>query len=109
MTMAKKSVIQTDQAREFSETMDERFRRKYAALLQLLEEQGFLRAPHAEKVAGQENLFALRVMTQGNYRYFYCYDTGTIVFVLSGYSKKSNEIPRREVARAVQIRKELGL
>ena len=60
--MAKKSVIQTDQAREFSETMDECSRRKYAALLQL-----------------------------------------------SGYSKKSNEIPRREVARAVQIRKELGL
>ena len=107
--MANKTVIQTDQAREFAETMDALSRRKYAALLQLLGEQGFLRAPHAEKVEGLENLFALRVMTNGNYRYFYCYDTGTIVFVLSGYSKKSNQIPRRELDRALQIRKELDL
>ena len=107
--MPGKTVIQTDQAREFMETMDSLSQRKYAAILQLLAEQGFLRAPRAEKVEGQRNLFAFRILTDGNYRYFYCYDTGTIVYVLSGYSKKSNDIPRREIDRALQIRKDLGL
>ncbi len=48
-------------------------------------------------------------MTAGNYRYFYCYDTGSIIFVLHGYSKRTNRIPRRELARALAIRKDLGL
>ena len=107
--MPGKTVIQTDQAREFMETMDPLSQRKYAAILHLLAEQGFLRAPRAEKVEGQQNLFAFRILTDGNYRYFYCYDAGTIVYVLSGYSKKSNDIPRREINRALQIRKDLGL
>lgn len=107
--MPGKIVIQTDQAREFMETMDSLSQRKYGAILQLLSECGFLRAPFGEKVEGHENLFAFRILTNGNYRYFYCYDTGTIVYVLSGYSKKSNDIPRREIDRALQIRKELGL
>lgn len=107
--MPGKTVIQTDQAREFMETMDPLSQRKYAAILQLLAERGFLRAPRAEKVEGQQNLFAFRILTDGNHRYFYCYDAGTIVYVLSGYSKKSNDIPRREIDRALQIRKDLGL
>ena len=107
--MPAKTVIQTDQAIEFMETMGPLSQRKYAAILDLLAEQGFLRAPRAEKVVGQRNLFAFRILTDGNYRHFYCHDTGTIVYVLSGYSKKSNEIPRRELDRALQIRKDLGL
>ena len=107
--MPGKTVIQTDQAIEFMETMDPLSQRKYAAILHLLAEQGFLRAPRAEKIEGQQNLFAFRILTDGNYRYFYCYDAGTTIYVLSGYSKKSNDIPRREIDRALQIRKDLGL
>ena len=107
--MPRKTVIQTDQAREYRNTMDPLSQRKYVALLDLLAERGSLYAPFAEKVAGVENLFALRIMTAGNYRYFYCYDTGTIVFVLNGYAKKSKRIPQRELDRALAIRKELGI
>ena len=66
-------------------------------------------APLGEKIEAEENLFAIRVMTGGNYRFFYCYDTGTIIYVLNGYQKKSRLIPKRELKRAKQIRKELGL
>ena len=107
--MPRKTVIQTDQAREYRNTMDPLSQRKYVALLQLLEERGQLHAPFAEKVEGVDNLFALRIMTAGNYRYFYCYDAGELIFVLHGYSKKATRIPRRELARSLAIRKELGL
>ena len=45
-------------------------RKKLAREVALLEVQGFLRAPMAEKVS--ENLFAMRIMTAGNERFFYC-------------------------------------
>ena len=107
--MPGKTILETPQARDFASTMDDLTKKKYAALLQILSERGFLQAPFAEIVEAEDNLFALRILTKGNYRYFYCYDTGTAVIVLSGYSKKTNRIPSSEKARAIAIRKELGL
>lgn len=107
--MPGKTILETPQARAFVDTMDALSRKKYAALLALLAEHGFLSAPAAEKVTGEENLFALRILTRSNYRYFYCYDDGVTIFILSGYSKRSEQIPRREIDRANNIKKELGL
>lgn len=66
-------------------------RKKLAREVALLEAQGFLRAPMAEKVS--VNLFAMRIMTAGNERFFYCYDDGNTIYVLSGYTKKPMKIP----------------
>ena len=107
--MPGKTILETPQARAFVDTMDALSRKKYAAMLALLAEHGFLSAPAAEKVTGEENLFALRILTRNNYRCFYCYDDGVTIFVLSGYSKRSEQIPRREIDKANNIKKELGL
>ena len=107
--MPGKTILETPQARAFVDTMDALSRKKYAALLALLAEHGFLSAPAAEKVAGEANLFALRILTRNNYRYFCCYDDGTTNFILSGYSKRTEQIPRREINKANTIKKELGL
>lgn len=107
--MQKKRVIQTHEAAVFAETMSVLSQKKYTAARELLQEQGFLYAPQAEKVAGHQNLFVIRIMTDGNERFFYCYDTGTTIFILSGYEKKTAKIPARELEKALQIKKGLGL
>lgn len=107
--MAGKTVIQTQSAIEFAATMDEASVIRYNATLDVLEERGRLEAPLAEKVEGQDNLFAIRVITGGNYRFFYCYDAGTTIFVLNGYQKKTRRIPGRELKQALRIKRELGL
>ncbi|MBR4757700.1 MAG: type II toxin-antitoxin system RelE/ParE family toxin [Bacteroidaceae bacterium] len=107
--MTGKTVIQTEQAMVFAATLDEVSLVRYHATLDVLEERGRLESPLAEKIEGQTNLFAIRIMTGGNYRFFYCYDTGTSIFILNGYSKKTQTIPRRELRLALKIRKELGL
>ncbi len=61
----------------------------------------------AEKIS--ENLFAMRIMTAANERFFYCYDDGITVYVLSGYTKKTAKIPKTELNRALAIKKGLGL
>jgi len=105
----KKHVVQTPQALEFAQKMSDLSQKKYAAIRKVLEENGYVNAPLAEKVEGHKNLFAIRIMTDGNERFFYCYALEDIIFILCGYEKRSRSIPAHELARALTIRKELGL
>ena len=104
-----KTVIFTEEAERFADTLDRQSQKKLARIRSLLEEQGFLRAPMAEKIEGVDNLFAIRILTDSNARFFYCYDDGTVVYVLSGYLKKTERIPKTELTRALAIKKGIGL
>jgi phage-related protein len=105
----KKTVIQLTHALEFAYQMSDLSQKKYAAIRKILEEQGYVHAPLAEKIEGQKNLFAIRIMTDGNERFFYCYAIADIIYVLCGYEKKTRTIPLSELARALAIKKEIGL
>lgn len=48
--------------------------KQYYAALDVLEGNGRLSAPRAEKVDGVDNMFAIRILTRGNERFFYCYE-----------------------------------
>ena len=52
-----------------------------------------------------DNLFAIRVMTRGNERFFYCYEEEDAIYVLHGYGKKTMRIPQKELNMALAIRK----
>lgn len=102
-----KRIIFTEEAEAFADSMDFLSQKKLARMVTILESQGFLRAPMAEKVS--DNLFAIRIMTAANNRFFYCYDDGITIYVISGYTKKSAHIPTKELNRAIAIKKGLGL
>ena len=68
---------------------------------------GYLRYPEAEKFDEYENLFAIRIVTSGNERFFYCYDDGEMVIVLHSFAKRTKKTPRAELQKALRIRKEL--
>lgn len=74
-----------------------------------LEEYGYLVAPYDEKIAGQDGLFVIRILTGNNVRFFYFYiDKSVEVWVLSRYEKRSWKIPSDEIKRALKIMKSLG-
>ena len=75
----------------------------------MLAEEGFSSAPHTEKLAGYANLYAIRITHGQNVRFFYCYDTGDAIYILSGYEKKSEDIPVHEIKQALRLMKELKL
>ena len=109
-----KEVLYTEEAEAFAKDLPRLSKVKLVAITSLLETQGRLNKPHAEKVEGQENLYAITIRTRDNPRVFYAYDTGTIdtgtiVWLLSGYYKKTQKIPQRELNRALEIRRKLGL
>jgi len=75
----------------------------------MLKRNGRLASPYGEKVEGEENLFAIRIRKGGNARFFYAYDDGTAVWILNGYEKKTDRIPKRELKRARQLKRKYGL
>lgn len=104
-----KEVVFTDEAFEAEAEMNVIEFNEFHRIVQILEETGSLRAPFAEKIAGRENLFAIRVRKGGNYRVFYAYDDGTMVWLLNGYEKKTESIPRREIQEAIRLKRKYGL
>lgn len=107
--MAKKKVALTDEARAFLLTLEDDVHEQFTMICRKLEEYGYLVAPYGEKVAGQDGLFVIRILTGNNVRFFYCYiDKSVEVWALSGYEKRSRKIPGDEVKRALNIMKSLG-
>ncbi|MBQ8125373.1 MAG: type II toxin-antitoxin system RelE/ParE family toxin [Kiritimatiellae bacterium] len=102
--MAIKRIYETEEVKLFAAEMSPLSRRKYLVAKKVLAEVGYLRAPFAEKIEGHDSLFAIRIMTDGNERFFYCYDDGDIVAILHGYSKTTRRIPQNEIEQALRVK-----
>ena len=107
-TQPRKHVFYTSQAREFIDALPVAVHDELIAHLVTLEMHGFLNFPAGRKL--DRGLFEVRVAMEGNaYRVFYCYDNGTAVWVLSGFVKKTQQTPLREIAKALKIKRSIGL
>jgi phage-related protein len=104
-----KDIVETEESRAFYVTMNEAEKLEYENIYAILHDTGRLSAPYGEKIAGESNLFAIRIRTGGNARFFYAYDDGTAVWVLNGYEKKTEDIPKRELRRARRLKRKYQL
>lgn len=104
-----KEVIRTDEAVQAIALMSPAEYEEFLRLAKILAEDGCLQYPFAEKVGGEDNLFAMRIRKGGNFREFYAYDDGTCVWLLNGYEKKSADIPHKELRRARRLKRKYGL
>ena len=104
-----KKVIRTEEAIEAIGLMTAAEKLEFLRLAYILQETGRLEYPYAEKVAGADNLFAMRIRKGGNFREFYAYDDGVYIWLLNGYEKKSEKIPPRELKQALKLKRKYGL
>ena len=104
-----KEVLYTEEAEAFVGVLPRLSKGKFLATKDILERQGYLNKPLAEKVEGQENLFSITIHTSDNPRVFYAYDDGAVIWLLHGYNKKKNKIPLAELNKALAIRRRIGL
>ncbi len=104
----KKDVLYTKQAEAFLAQLAKETQQKVRRIFHKLEEQGYLCAPEAEKVEGQDGLFEVRVKDRaGQYRVFYFYYVEDIVWALLGFTKKTQKTPPAEIRKALAIKKEI--
>ena len=102
--MKGKRIYETEAVKAFYAEMSAASKRKYDHALAVLRQNGRLRYPEAEKFDEYDNLFAIRIITQGNERFFYCYDDGEVVAVLHAFAKKTTKTPLSEIKYALKIR-----
>ena len=58
-------------------------------------------------LTGTEGLFEIRVQVGNNiYRIFCFFDKGNLVILLTGFQKKSQKIPRKEIKKAERLKQE---
>ena len=104
-----KDIIETEECLEFFAVLNPEEAADYLNARKTLRETGRLEYPYGEKVGGEDNMFAIRIRKGGNARFFYAYDDGTAVWILNGYEKKTERIPKRELKRARQLKRKYGL
>lgn len=110
MDVMKKAVVFTKYAIEYLNAIPLDARRKIVAIAKILEEEGRLVAPYGEKVEGQKGLFEIRAKdADGQYRVFYVYADGEDIYLLNGFTKKTQKTPLAEIKKALKIKKEMGL
>jgi len=90
----------------YVESLPAKAQAKILHVLTLLETFGIqLREPHTKALTGYRNLFELRIK-QGSdiYRVFYFHWIDQHFVLLHGFTKKSNQTPRTEIAKALKRR-----
>ena len=104
----KKEVKFTQQAKTFLDGLPDDVQMEFRGSFKTLSEVGYLVFPLGRKL--DRGLFEVRVAMGGNaYRTFYCYGICTVVWVLSGFVKKTQQTPLQELAKALKIKRSLGL
>ena len=94
-------------AKKFIDAVNKRMKAKILRTIDLLMKFGpFLKEPHSKKLKGYD-IYELRVKLASDIvRLFYFYDDKQLYVITSGFAKKQNKTSKREIERAIRIKKE---
>ena len=60
-----------------------------------------------EQMTGYNGLFEIKTEFESNiYRIFCCFDEGNLVVLFNGFQKKKQKTPKKEIEKAMRIKKE---
>lgn len=97
-------------ALEYLLSLEPKMRAKAFSEIELLEKHGTnLREPYAKPIKGAnyKNLFELRVKFSSNIsRIFYFTFKNNTFILLNGFTKKSDETPKKELDRAIRYKED---
>lgn len=101
----KKHFEMMDPVRDFLRDLSGDIKQELNSLIWMLEQDGYLEYPYGEKIGGDDDLFAIRVIQTGNIRVFYVYGLDDAIYGIHAYEKKTEKIPRKELKRARTVLK----
>jgi phage-related protein len=90
---------------EFLDSLTDKHAQRVAWVLRLVERIHRVPDQYLKKLAGTEDLWEIRVKTAGNsYRFLGFFDGPALLVLMSGFSKKQQKTPRREIELAAARR-----
>lgn len=92
---------------EFLDLQTPKVQEKILQILRIIEEIDVIPTNHLRHIEGTNGLFEIRVSFGRNiFRVFCFFDTGQLVVLLSGFQKKTQKTPRKEIEKAVRLMNE---
>jgi phage-related protein len=75
--------------------------------LELLKELPVIPDQYLKHIHGTDGLCEIRIQNGGDiFRIFCFFDEGQLVVLINAFQKKTQKLPRREIKRAIQLKKE---
>ena len=89
---------------DFMNTLTASEKKKIHYILDLLATEDRISTKFVKYI--KDELYELRALYNGNiYRIFFIFDEGRIVVLFNGFQKKSQETPKKEIKKALSIKK----
>lgn len=103
--MKRTIILFGDYFEKFIQTLNEKELKKLNYLLSLLETEDKLPIKFIKHII--DGLYELRLEYESNiYRVFFIFDEGNIVVLFNGFQKKTQKTPKKEINKALKIRKD---
>ena len=92
---------------ELFETLNQESQEKFNRILRLVSTTENISTSIFKHVTDSRGLFEIRISTlTGRYRVFCLFDRNNRLIVINGFLKKSSNTPKKELQKAMRIRKE---
>ena len=96
-----------DYFRDFMLEQEPKVRVKIAKVIELVEQLERIPAKNFRFIEGTDGLYEIRVQLGSNiFRVFCFFDEGRLVVLLSGFQKKTQKTPTKEIEKAERLKKE---
>jgi len=99
--VSKKQYVAVKRVRAFMAEQPEECQALYLAMVERLEQDGYLVEPFAKKIDSE--IFELRVRRGRQVRVLYCYDDGDLIVGLHAFVKKTQKLPQQELKQAKRM------
>ncbi len=105
--MTRRIVFHESHFMKFYSKLPEGVKRKIQYAFELIKQVDMVPKKFLAPMKGQKGLFEIRIEHQSNiYRIFCCFDAGQLVVLFNGFQKKSQKTPKKEIEKAVRLKKE---
>lgn len=105
--MTRKITFYKNYFNEFFEKLDFKVQKKIVWTLDLIEEHEKVPETYLKHLENTDGLYEIRVQFGSNiYRIFCFFDEGKLVVLANGFQKKDQKTPKKEIEKALRIKKE---
>jgi phage-related protein len=92
---------------DFYLSLEEKDQEKIEYVFDIVKNLQWIPKKFLKHIEGTEGLFEIRVSSgQNEFRIFCFFDSGRIVILLSGFKKKTQKTPRKEIDHALKLMKD---
>ena len=100
-------ILYKDYFTDFFNKQKQKTKDKILWTLRIIETQKQVPSTYLDHMTGTDGLYEIRVQTGSDiFRIFCFFDQGALVVLANGFQKKTNKTPRKEIDKALKIKRE---